>query len=74
MIARKKAKAENPFFEMDFEEAISRLAQTDKGELEKAIAHDIIERVARNKKRVEDAREDIARGARTRPKKDRFRL
>ncbi len=69
-----KQKKENPFAEMDCDEALSRLAQTDEGELEEELAHDILSRAARTRKRVQEAREGIQRGARSRPKNDRFRL
>jgi hypothetical protein len=69
-----KPKKEEPFSEMDFDEALKRLAQTDKHELQEALSHDMISRAARTQKRVEEARKDIQRGARTRPKKERFRL
>ena len=71
---RKKPKKDNPFADMDFDEALSRLAQTEKRELDEVLTHDILTRIARTRKRVEEAREDIQRGARTRAKKDRFRL
>ena len=64
----------NPFFGLAFEEALQRLVQTDKGELAEALTRDLVAGVEQTRKRIEKAREDIARGARTRAKKDRFRL
>ena len=67
-------KKENPFFEIGFEEALQRLVQTDKGELAEVMARDLVDGMRKTRERIQKTREDIARGARTRDKKDRFSL
>lgn len=64
----------NPFAELSFDEALKRLIQTDKGELANAIAKELVDHLNQTRESVEAVRKDIARGARTREKKDRFRL
>lgn len=65
---------DNPLFGPAFKEALQRLAETDKGDLAHAIARDLAEEMEITRKRIERTREGIARGARTRDKRERFRL
>ncbi len=70
----KTPQKDNPFFGLAFEEALQRLLRTDKGELAEAMTRDLVDGINKTKKHIEKTREEIARGARTRDKKDRFRL
>lgn len=65
---------DNPLFGLAFEEALQRLVQTDKGELAEAMTRDLVKGMEQTQKRIEKTREGIKRGARTRDKKERFRL
>ena len=71
---KKKKQASNPFADMQLDEALTRLARVKPGELADAITRDLVTDMDRARERIRDAREDIERGARTRNKKDRFRL
>jgi len=70
MTAKKQS---NPFkLGMNFEEALGRLAQTSPKEVTDAIARDVAKKMREATKRIDDAREDVKRGAKT--GKKRFRL
>jgi hypothetical protein len=72
---KKSKRKPDPLFEdIGFEEALQRLLQTDKGELEEAMLQEFNEGLEQTRARIKEAREDIARGARTTDPKDRFRL
>lgn len=71
---KKKKQASNPFADMQLDEALTRLARVKPGELADTITRDLVTDMDRARERIRDAREDIERGARTRSKKDRFRL
>ncbi len=70
MTAKKQGKPVK--FDMSFEEALGRFAQTSPKEVSDAIARSLAEKMKAATKRIDDAREDIKRGARS--GKKRFRL
>jgi hypothetical protein len=69
-----KTGSDNPYADMDFEEALERLSRTSPGEVAEAMTRGLVKEIQKTRKQIRSAREDIERGARTRPKKDRFRL
>jgi hypothetical protein len=69
-MSAKREKPPSP--DMSFSEALERLSKTKPGEIAEIITRDIVKAMKRTEKRIEEAREEINRGARTRRK--RFRL
>jgi hypothetical protein len=69
MTGRKKPK---PLGGMPFGEAVERFLRTKPDELAESLAADVLQTRERAKKRIQDARKEIADGAR--PRKGRFRL
>ena len=70
-VARNKG---NPLADTGFGEVLERFARTPPGELADAIARDLVNEMNQTRRRIRSARKDIERGARTRDKRDRFRL
>ena len=71
---QKRRSEDESVADMSFDEALTRLAQTKPGELADAITRDLVNEMGQARDKIRAAREGIERGARTRGKKDRFRL
>jgi hypothetical protein len=65
---------DRPLPEMGLEEVLLRFAQTAPGELVEAMTRNLIKDMQEARRRIRQASGDIKSGARTKSKKDRFRL
>jgi uncharacterized protein YqfA (UPF0365 family) len=71
-MTRKKREPSMDMADLNVGEAIARLLQTDPAELDETLANSVLEREAKIRQRVKDAREEIDDGGR--PRRGRFRL